>query len=138
MCFRFIKQQDFKKKTITSFECITLRLSGMRLTCEYEIKCTDSIVEINYYQFCYATGKETRQLIKSVVCDTETVLLKLNECELMRWDGFHGKHPKGVCDGTMFTLNAIVNEDKKIYADGSQNFPKHFRELEHWLNELIR
>ena len=70
------------------------------------------------------------------MCSTDTVLELLNKCRILSWDGFNGPHPKNVKDGIMFTLKATVNEGKKIYATGSQNFPKHYRDFRDGLNAL--
>ena len=32
----------------------------------------------------------------------------------------------------------VVNGDKKISASGSENFPKHFRELEDWFYQVLK
>lgn len=120
-------------KEITSFESLNLRLSGMRITEEYEIIADGDKAEISYYHMNYGSGKEERVLQKSAVCDTKEVIDILNECNAGKWNGFHGKHPKGVLDGTMFTLTASVNGGTRLYADGSENFPKNFRTLEEWL-----
>ena len=55
----------------------------------------------------------------------------------MKWNGFHGKHPRNVRDGEMFTFAAVVNEGEKISADGSENFPKNYRELKERLHVLL-
>ena len=51
----------------------------------------------------------------------------LNDCELTAWDGFHGKHPSGVKDGIMFSLQATVNNGRKIKAEGSGKFSEAFQ-----------
>ena len=71
-------------------------------------------------------------------CPLETVVAKLNAYDVGSWNGFHGKHPKYVLDGTMFTLEASVNGGKRLYADGSENFPRHYHELVQWLGEMCR
>ncbi|MBO4411374.1 MAG: hypothetical protein J5794_04230 [Lachnospiraceae bacterium] len=40
-------------------------------------------------------------------------------------------------DGIMFRLEAFVNGGRRIFADGSQNFPKHYRELTDWLYQTL-
>ena len=76
-------------------------------------------------------------LEKQVSVSNAMVLKLLNECKLLSWDGFCGKHPRGVMDGMMFSLNAVVNGDKKIRADGSQNFPKHYWDFTDGLYEML-
>ena len=119
-----------KTEEITSFEIVTLRLSGMRAPEEYEIVPRDGAAEMSHYTFRYkGGGEEERDLEVRVVLPMEMVLQLLNECRILSWDGFCGKHPHGVLDGTMFTLTAVVNDGKKIYASGSENFPPRFREF---------
>ena len=124
-------------KEITQLESLTVRFSGMRLTSEYEIIANGDTSELSLYYFNYADGEEKRVLSNSVTCDTQEVIDKLNACGAGRWNGFHGKHPRGVLDGTMFTLSASVNDGQRLNADGSQNFPKNFRDFEQWLYEKL-
>ena len=56
----------------------------------------------------------------------------------MSWDSFHGKHPKGVLDGTMFRFEATVNSGRIIKADGSQNFPSGYRDFESGLYKILQ
>ena len=65
------------------------------------------------------------------------MLKLLNDCGISTWNGFHGKHPRGVKDGTMFNFKAKINGDTEITADGSQNFPKHYRDLTDGLYKLL-
>ena len=127
-----------KRGKITSVESFLLHLSGMRLTSEYEIACDGGTATVSLYYFNYATGEEKRVLEQSASVDTATLLEKLNSFRVADWDGFDGPHPKGVTDGTQFTLEATVNGSDRIYAHGSQNFPKHYHDLTDWLKELLK
>ena len=80
---------------------------------------------------------EKRVPERQAACSAEKVMKLLNDCELMAWDGFHGKHPSGVKDGIMFSLQATVNNGRKIKAEGSENFPKHFREFRDGLHAML-
>ena len=53
----------------------------------------------------------------------------IEDHRIRKWDGFHGKHPRGVLDGDMFSFEAVINDGETIHADGSANFPKRFREF---------
>ena len=124
---------------IESFETVTLHLSGMRFTTEYEIVMQDKDAEITEYGIRYEKEKgDVRVPQRKAVCSAETVLKLFNDCELLAWDGFHGAHPKDVKDGTMFSLKATVNGGKNIRAEGSENFPEHFREFWHGLDAILR
>ena len=124
---------------ITSFEIVTLHLSGMRFTTEYEIVMNGKDAEVTEYGIRYEKEKgDVRVPQRNAVCSAETVLKLLNDCELLAWDGFFGAHPKDVKDGIMFLLKATVNGGKNIRAEGSENFPEHFREFWHGLDAILR
>ena len=126
-----------KDKQIISFVKITLDESGMRFRHEYEIVFSDGQAEVKYYTFSYSDGEEQRIPEKSAECGADEVLALLNDCRVFGWDGFVGKHPRGVLDGIMFTFNATVNGGETIYAHGSQNFPKKYREFRDGLYEML-
>ena len=121
---------------IESFETVTLRISGMRGTTDYEIVMKGNAAEVTEYRI-RSDKDEKRVPERQATCSAETVIKLLNDCELTAWDGFHGKHPSGVKDGIMFSLKATVNNGRKIKADGSENFPKHFREFRNGLHALL-
>ena len=123
---------------ITTFEVVTLRMSGMRYVTEYEIVMRDGEAEVSHYGIRFRQKEDERILEERTVCDESMVLELLNDCGLLSWDGFHGSHPKWVKDGTMFTLKATLNDGKEIYATGSENFPKHFRDFTDGLYKLLK
>ena len=122
---------------IRSFETINLRISGMRVTQEYEIICRGGETEILLYQIFYANGKDERRLEKSAVVKTEKMIEILNSCGFSGWNGFKGEHPKNVSDGDMFRLEAVINDSERIYAEGSANFPKGYSGFLKELNKLL-
>ena len=125
-------------KKITSFDRLTLRLIAMRYACEYEIVCRgDGSVVTRYMMRCVPDGTEMVPE-GSVDVPTDEVLRVLNDCGVSGWDGFHGQHPRGVRDGTMFRFTATVNGGEEIDADGSENFPRHFRELRDYVETKLR
>ena len=123
---------------IETFSTVTLRESGMRGSTEYEIVMNDDKAEISFYWIKYIQGKDCRELDRRALCSKDTVLKLLNDCDILSWNGFVGNHPKGVLDGIMFTFNADVDQDIKIYARGSANFPKHYREFVNGLHSMLR
>ncbi len=125
------------RREITSFEKITLAESGMRFSREYEILCSDGRAEVCLYRISYAGGEDQRIPEKRAGCAADEVLALLNDCRIFGWDGFVGKHPRAVSDGTMFTFRAIVNNGETIYAHGSQNFPKRYREFTAGLERIL-
>ena len=134
----FQKIRHPKPVEITSVESFTLRISGMRVTEKYELTAGEDGITLSLYWMDYSTPEDRWLLQNAVTRPTAEILELLNDCELSAWDGFHGKHPKGVLDGRMFTLEAAVNGGTTIRADGSENFPAHFSELEQRFNELLR
>ena len=122
---------------IKSFETVMLHTSGMRHVTDYEIVNRGDEAEISQYAVGYRDGEEVRQLQKRAVCSAKRALKLMNKCRLLSWDGFHGKRPKGIKDGTIFILKANVNEGKEIYATGSQRFPRHYRVFKDGLNEIL-
>ena len=122
---------------IESIEKLTLRESGMRFTSEHELKMRENDVEVSRYEIRYTQHRDERILIKRSLISNEAVLKLLNDCKIMKWDGFSGAHPRLVKDGIMFSLTAVVNDGKVIRAEGSQNFPKRYREFTDGLNGLL-
>jgi len=128
----------FKKEDIESFEIITLHLGGMRGLCEYEIVMKDGLAEVSFYDIRCSQEHDERILRERATCDVARMLSLLNDCRVLSWDGFDGPHPKWVLDGTMFRFTATVNGDRKIYAHGSENFPRHYHDFESGLREILR
>lgn len=126
-----------KLPRIEAFSAVTLRLSGMRGAVEYEIISCDGGAEVSLYEIRYVRSTAERCLKKRAAVRSEDVLRLLNTCRLLSWDGFHGAHPRGVRDGTVFSLRAEVNGGKTIKADGSQRFPKYFREFRDGITDML-
>lgn len=118
-------------------ESMTLTLQGMRGTNVYEVTEKDGKTELCRYTKIYSNGQASRRLVASVLCDTASFIELMNKCDIISWDGFHGKHPKNVRDGIMFDFSATVNGGRKIHADGSENFPKGYREFVRELDKLL-
>lgn len=125
----------FKPEKITSYDEINYRIFGMRMQREYEIISKGSVAEVSEYSVSF--GNDRRTLERRVLCDNEMMIEILNVCGLMRWDGFSGNQPRGVLDGEMFTLSAIVNDRRIIRAQGSQNFPKNFPEFRREIDRIL-
>ena len=131
--FNFLLKNNVQK--ISSFEKINLFITGMRFFCEYEIINKGKKTEIALYSKKYSNGEEKRILDKKAETETESFIDFLNSINFGGWNGFNGKHPKGVLDGTMFRMTAKINDEKVIRAEGSENFPKGYRDF---LKELDR
>ena len=128
----------FETKLITSYEKVFYRISGMRTTTEYEIVEKDGKALITEYRmYCAKEGGMERRPERSAQCPNGEILQLFNDCQIIKWDGFHGKHPKNVRDGEMFTFTATVNGGMVIDAEGSENFPKHFREFRNEISRML-
>lgn len=125
------------KQTITSVETMTLTLQGMRGSSVYEIADKDGKIELRRYREIFSSGEFVLELEGSTVCNTQTFIELMNVCGIVRWDGFHGKHPWNVQDGIMFKFTATVNGGQTIRADGSANFPKGYREFVQELDKML-
>ena len=127
----------FKRETITSFSEIKLRLSGMRVTEQYEILLSGDKAEVSLYFLSYENREEKYNLQKRATVSESEMLDILNQCGVLKWNGFSGKNPPHVLDGVMFRFTAVVNDGRKIIADGSNNFPKHYREFTAALHNML-
>lgn len=123
---------------ITSFEVVTLTTSGMRGSSVREFVMKNGRAVCSDYGIRYRDGGEERVLEEQAVIGEDEALKLFNDCKLLSWNGFHGAHPKGVLDGTMFRLEAVVNGGQKIYADGSQNFPKQYRDFTDGIYQIFK
>lgn len=125
------------KKMVTSVEAMSLTLRGMRGSFVYEIAADADQTALRYYrEVC--SGEETMLVLEtSTACDRQEIVELMNACGVVRWDGFHGKHPRNVLDGIMFTFSATINGGQTISADGSANFPKGYHEFVRTLDAML-
>ena len=128
----------FDRKSVDSFDRICWRISGMRSIRDYEIVRKGESAELAEYERYYREGKDERRPLRRGSCPAEQILELLNACAVLKWDGFHGKHPRGVKDGEMMSFEAEVNEGVTIKASGSENFPKHFGDFRREVNGLLK
>lgn len=127
----------FRHETITSFSAIKLKISGMRLTQVYEILCQGETAQLSLYWLRYVDHEDRYELQQRATIPAADMIDLLNRCGVLRWDGFSGKNPPHVLDGTMFGFTASVNDGRKIAASGSNNFPKHYRDFTGALNSML-
>ena len=124
-------------KTVTSVETMTLTLRGMRGGYVYKFEGESDVTELRRYREAYSGGEDELVLESSVPCGVQTMIELMNTYGILRWDGFHGKHPKNVSDGIMFRFEATVNGGQEIFADGSENFPKGYHEFVRALDAML-
>ena len=123
-----------QEKRIVSVREITLTLHGMRGSCVYKF---ENQHELRRYREIYRNGEDKLVLDASASCGTQTMIDLMNACDIIRWNGFHGKHPKNVKDGIMFRFDATVNGGHSIHAEGSANFPKGYHEFVRTLDMML-
>ena len=85
----------------------------------------------------YSDGEEKPVLEKTAETETEEFIEFLNFCNFGNWNGFYGKHPKNVRDGIMFNITAVINNGETFRAEGSENFPKGYRDFIKELDRLL-
>ena len=124
-------------KAVTSVETMTLTLHGMRGSYVYKLEEEGGTTVLRRYREVYRGGEDELKLEASVPCTVQTMIELMNTCGILRWNGFHGKHPKNVSDGIMFDFAATVNGGETIRADGSANYPKGYYEFVRALDEML-
>ena len=108
----------------------------MRITYGYEAVSNGETTTLVRYVMKYGkTPQKENEAVKEI--PTAEVVDLFNELGINEWNGFVGKHPKNVCDGEMFDFSATVDGDRTIRANGSENFPKNYREFKRRLGELL-
>ena len=126
-------------KKIETFERITITESGMRFHVEYEVLNKGDKAEVSLYDIRFGHGDEEdkRILRERGEIEMSSFMDTLKKCSVASWDHFDGPHPKNIKDGTMFRLVAIVNDGYRMYAHGSQNFPRHYHEFHDVLRQAL-
>ena len=128
----------FSNEQITDFTKIELTMNGMRGSEIYELICEGESANITLYELRYDRNGDRRIPLASAQTGTADIINLLNECKVIKWDKFCGANPRGVRDGWQFIFTAEVNGGRRLYASGSNNFPKHFRDFTNALNDMIR
>lgn len=138
-------ETEGKVKKITSFESVTLTVTnGRGWTEEYEITGSEAGAVLSLYKGSWlyneSVSKESdclegrREGGKELY---EDIIALMNECKVGSWNGF-SKSAKNVLDGYMFTFTAKVNGGEKIYATGSNAYPRRYSEFRDAVTEIIK
>ena len=125
-----------KAVKIEDFTSITISESGSRgFTDEYELLRTEDGARLTLYSgsWKYKDGADREEYVRFRVEGGEDFYKELLELlktyKVGNWNGFTGSNPKGVLDGKQFTMSGTVNGETRIYATGSNNFPKQYRDF---------
>ena len=121
--------------TITSVEEMTLTLTGMRGRWVYQFD--GDTEQLRRCREVYSGEEDELLLEASIFCSKQTILDLFSTCEIHRWNGFHGAHPRNVQDGIMFRFEAMVNDGETVIADGSANYPNGYHEFVRALNTML-
>ena len=128
---------------INSFSKITIRETGFRaFEEEFELLHDEETTSLTLYSgawhFNDNVAKEDCTVFQVIGGEEfyNQVLSLLNEYHVGSWNGFHGNNPPGVRDGTMFEMHGVINGDVRLYATGSNNFPKGYHNFLTALKEL--
>ncbi len=124
-----------KNQKIGSFEKVWIKTSNMCGVEEYEAIRDGSKVRVTAYSLRH--GGELRVPVQTSVCGADYFLDLLNRCGLLGWDGFYGRRPEGLLDGTDFSMEAFV-DGRVIHASGSANFPEGYHELMDSLFKILQ
>lgn len=137
MLFGLFGCNEKAPEIVTSVETMTLTLRGMRGSYVYKFEGEADTPELRRYREAYSDGEDKLVLESSAHCGAKTMIELMNTCGIHRWDGFHGKHPKNVRDGIMFRFEATINGGQTIKAEGSENFPKGYRDFVRALDAML-
>ena len=114
---------------------MTLTLTGMRGEWVYQF---DGDTEaLRRCRVVYSNGEDELVPEASMFCSKQTMLDLFSACEIHRWNGFHGEHPRHVQDGIMFRFEAAVNGGQTICADGSANYPRGYHDFVRTMDEML-
>lgn len=114
---------------------MTLTLTGMRGEWVYQF---DGDTEaLRRCRVVYSNGEDELVPEASMFCSKQTMLDLFSACEIHRWNGFHGEHPRDVLDGIMFRFEAAVNGGQTICADGSANYPRGYHDFLRTMDEML-
>lgn len=61
----------------------------------------------------------------------------MKQCKVDKWDGFQGKNPAGVLDGSSMSFKMELPDGTIATASGTNNFPKGYGDFQDALYELV-
>ena len=122
---------------------LTITIQGCSVfTEEYELRFEDNSAELSLYEGRWkfdddVTREDCLSMRRSGGEEYAQALRELlRKYHVVGWDGFHG-HNIYVLDGEQFTLTGETVSGKKLYAAGSNSFPKGFREFVSRLRSVV-
>ena len=127
-----------------AFQRITLSENGMMAsTREYEVIRTANGARVSLYDgpWNYHEGTKREACLQARkegdASFYNELARKFEELGLASWDGF-SKSAYGVLDGTTFSFEAEMGDGKKIFACGSNAFPKNYGAFTDYLWNLVK
>ena len=136
--FWLLVDADFCVSRLEPTDFVSFRVveHGMRAMEDvYEAERTENGVRLTHYYAVSRWSEETNRyederMDETVIDGGETLYMYLagmmHACNVPGWDGFRGKNPPGVLDGTMFSFEAKLADGSNVTASGSNNFPKRY------------
>lgn len=120
-----------------SFKSISLNVSGTMIGEIYSYKIEEK--NKKYYLIVEYTGiNNNKPYKKSLKEETVKEIEKLiKKYDVDKWDNFN-KVNQDVLDGESFSFNLEYKNKNKVYAEGSNSFPKNFFEFKEEYNDIIK
>ncbi len=120
-------------------ESFSFSVSGMAMAPTYQIKrlMTDKGYVMQLSRVMGYGRNADNVSVPFTAEDLNRLEAIIKKHDMISWDGFSGKNPPGILDGTQFSLNLKYADGRKINAYGSNNFPKGFRKAETDLMDFL-
>ena len=104
----------------------------------FEAKAEGECVRLTRYRVRYGKGGDERVPEMSALCAQSELAALFDRFLVPLWNGFRGPHPPDVRDGLQFSLEAELENGRRVRASGSENFPPAFSGFERGLDELLK
>lgn len=105
----------------------------------YEIEKTESGVKLS--RIYENMADDERTVVREIEGDKtllEDIQKTLGEYGVESWDGFYGKNPPDVLDGSSMSFNCTMSDGRKLSASGSNNFPNNYGAVERYISNMLR
>lgn len=129
------QEKEIKKLTLNENHCSTMED-------EYEVVVSgDDITVSRYIGSWRFTDEDREKYLDKRVSGKKELKDKINTALIRKikipdWSGFMGSDPN-VLDGTSFRFEAVLSDDTKIFANGTNAYPKGYPELVELLRGIV-